>query len=89
VKNKGKGVEIICKDTGIGMNEEDQKKLFKEFSRIKNKHTVNTQGSGLGLSILKKIVALYDGEVKVESIEGAGTVFNVFLLTVIDGVNNG
>ncbi len=88
VKNKDNGVKIICRDTGIGMSEEDQKKLFQEFSRIKNKHTIKTQGSGLGLSILKKIVALYDGEVKIDSKEGTGTVFEVFLLTKTNGVNN-
>lgn len=83
------GIKIRCEDTGIGMSPEDQEKLFKEFSRIKNKFTVNVQGSGLGLSILKKIIALYNGEVIVESAEGKGTVFSVFLSTVIDGVNNG
>jgi len=82
------GIKIRCEDTGIGMSPEDQEKLFKEFSRIKNKFTVNVQGSGLGLSILKKIIALYNGEVIVESAEGKGTVFSVFLSTVIDGVNN-
>lgn len=89
VKKLDNGINIICKDTGIGMSIEDQEKLFKEFSRIKNRHTVNVQGSGLGLSILKKIVALYNGEIKVESAEEKGTTFNVFLSTVIDGVNNG
>ena len=88
VKKTGNGIKIRCEDTGIGMSPEDQEKLFKEFSRIKNKFTVNVQGSGLGLSILKKIVALYNGEVIVESAEGKGTVFSVFLSTVIDGVNN-
>ncbi|HNW82534.1 MAG TPA: ATP-binding protein [bacterium] len=88
VRKLDNGISIRCEDTGIGMSTEDQEKLFKEFSRIKNKYTVNIPGSGLGLSILKKIIALYDGEVKVESAEGKGTVFNVFLSTVIDGVNN-
>jgi two-component system sensor histidine kinase/response regulator len=68
-------VTIKVADTGIGMNEEQQAKLFKEFVRFKNDKTRNIEGSGLGLSILKRISLLYDGEVTVESEENKGTTF--------------
>jgi two-component system sensor histidine kinase/response regulator len=74
-------VTIKVADTGIGMNEEQQAKLFKEFVRFKNDKTRNIEGSGLGLSILKRISLLYDGEVTVESEEEKGT---TFIMTLLD-----
>ena len=71
--------QITVSDTGIGMNEAELKKLFGEFTRIKNEKTKNILGSGLGLSILKKLVALYGGEVKVESVPDQGSTFTVVL----------
>lgn len=78
VQKKG-SIEIICSDSGIGMNENELKNLFKEFTRIKNEKTKDIAGSGLGLSILKKIVNLYHGNIKVESNPGHGTKFNLLL----------
>ena len=70
---------IAVQDTGIGMTAEEQEHLFGEFVRIKNEHTRNVQGSGLGLSILKKLTAHYAGNVSVESEEGVGSTFTVKL----------
>jgi two-component system, sensor histidine kinase and response regulator len=73
-------LSIICKDTGIGIKEDDLDKLFQEFKRIKNKDTENITGTGLGLSILKRTAELYNGSVTVDSEEGKGTVFKVTLM---------
>lgn len=70
---------ITVADTGIGMTKEETGKLFKEFVRIKNDKTRSIMGSGLGLSILKRIVDLYDGKIEVDSKPGEGTVFKVML----------
>lgn len=67
------------KDTGIGMSEEEIKQLFKEFVRIKNDKTKHISGSGLGLSIVRKISELYHGKIEVNSIPGEGSVFTVYL----------
>lgn len=72
-------VMIRVTDTGIGMTEEEVTKLFGEFVRIKNDKTRNILGSGLGLSIMRKIAALYNGEVTVESVPDQGTTFTVTL----------
>ena len=72
-------VVIKVSDTGIGMTEDEVKKLFGEFVRIKNDKTRNILGSGLGLSIMRKITALYNGEVQVESVPDKGTTFTVTL----------
>lgn len=67
-------------DTGIGMKEEEKKKLFQEFYRAKNEQTRNIGGTGLGLSIVKRIVDSYAGKVEVESEYNVGTAFTVSLL---------
>ncbi|HSA34289.1 MAG TPA: ATP-binding protein [bacterium] len=79
----GHALKLQCRDTGIGMTAEETEKLFKEFTRIRNENTKNILGNGLGLSIVKKIVALYDGEVSVESRQGEGSVFTVILPGII------
>jgi signal transduction histidine kinase len=72
-------VTIDVADTGIGLTPEEAGRLFGEFVRIRNEQTQNILGSGLGLSIVKKLAALYGGEVSVESTPGAGSTFHVVL----------
>ena len=72
-------VQISVKDTGIGMTDEEVKKIFSEFVRIKNTKTINILGSGLGLSIVKKIAKLYSGETHVVSESDVGSTFTVIL----------
>lgn len=73
------GVRIRVSDTGIGMKKEDTEKLFKEFVRINNEKTKNITGSGLGLSIVKKVIDLYGGQINVDSEPEQGSTFTVFL----------
>ena len=68
---------ITVKDTGIGMEQKDVDKLFNEFTRIRNEKTKHISGSGLGLSILKKMVDKYNGTIEVNSKWGEGTEFIV------------
>ncbi|MCU0612484.1 MAG: ATP-binding protein [Candidatus Eisenbacteria bacterium] len=73
------GVRIRVVDTGIGMSEEECGRLFREFVRIKNSKTRDILGSGLGLSIVRRISALYQGTVSVHSTPDVGTTFEVVL----------
>jgi signal transduction histidine kinase len=73
-------VTIRMADTGIGMTPDELKRLFGEFSRIRNEKTAHILGSGLGLSIVKKLAALYGGEPAVESTPGTGTTVSVVLV---------
>jgi signal transduction histidine kinase len=81
---------IYCKvsDSGIGIQEEDIPKLFQEFSRIKNPQSKNVSGSGLGLSIVKKILELYGAEIKVESKLGEGSMFTMLFPTANSVIAN-
>ena len=81
VRLRAEGTEAVLavSDTGIGMTPEETGRLFGEFARIKNDKTRGISGSGLGLSIVKKLSRLYGGEVKVESSPNVGTTFTVTL----------
>lgn len=70
---------IKVSDTGIGMTEEEVGKLFADFMRIKNEKTRGILGSGLGLSILRKLARMYGGDVSVESKSDVGSTFTVAL----------
>jgi signal transduction histidine kinase len=72
-------LRISVSDTGIGMAEEETRNIFDDFVRIKNQQTKGIAGSGLGLSIVKKIVDMYKGSIKVQSNPGQGTTFIITL----------
>ncbi|MFQ5401515.1 MAG: sensor histidine kinase, partial [Anaerolineae bacterium] len=74
------GVHIISvfpQDTGIGISEEDLPHLFDRFYRGQFVGQSNIPGTGLGLAVVKAIVVLHGGDIKVTSKEGAGSVFVV------------
>jgi len=79
IRRKGGAVRIAVTDTGIGLSPEEAGKLFNEFTRIKNERTVKILGSGLGLSTVRKIANMYDGEATVKSEPGVGSTFTVTL----------
>ena len=67
-------VEII--DSGIGIKEEDQAKLFKLFGFVSDSAHMNTSGIGLGLVISQQIVDQFEGSIKFESTYGVGSTFS-------------
>ncbi len=79
ITRKDNTVTITVKDTGIGMEEDECKRIFDDFVRIKNEKTTRILGSGLGLSTVKKIALIYDGDVSVTSEPGKGSAFTVTL----------
>lgn len=68
---------FYVKDNGIGMTEEFQKQMYNTFSRETRTQVNSTQGSGLGLSIVKQMVDLMEGTIVCESVPGTGTSFTV------------
>jgi len=79
LEDRGNEVVITVADTGIGMTPEECSRLFGEFVRIKNEKTRMIEGSGLGLSIVRRLAHLYGGEVTVASTPGEGSTFTVSL----------
>jgi len=74
-------IRIEIQDTGIGIPEESMPRLFTEFYRASNARSVEADGTGLGLALVKETVDQHRGRVRVESEEGRGTVFIVHLPT--------
>lgn len=64
-------------DTGIGIPEESLHQIYERFYRVDKSHSREIGGTGLGLAITKSAVLLHRGSIKVESVEGEGTVFTV------------
>ena len=78
-EEKEKEVIIHVKDTGIGIPEEDQPHIFEKFYRTNQKEVREKPGNGLGLSVVKQIIMLHGGEIKLESKLGEGTHFIIAL----------
>lgn len=70
-------VRISIRDEGPGFSDDDKKRLFGKFARLSAKPTGGENSTGLGLSIVKKLVEAMEGTIKVESEFGAGTTFVV------------
>ena len=70
-------IRITVEDTGIGMTQPEMDRLFQDFVRIRNEKTKNIAGSGLGLSIVKKLTESYNGTIELNSIPDKGSKFVV------------
>lgn len=68
---------ISVKDTGMGIRKEDMGKLFESFQRLDEEKNRNIEGTGLGMNITMSLLKLMDGDMKVESEYGKGSVFTV------------
>ncbi len=75
IKDKGESVEVSVKDTGIGIPEDKLGIVFERFRQVNSSLTRNHEGSGIGLSIVKNLVELHGGTIRVESEYGKGTEF--------------
>ncbi len=69
-------LDIAVKDTGIGIKREDMKKLFSEFERIEEERNRKVEGTGLGMSITKRLLEMMGSSLQVESIYKLGSKFS-------------
>jgi two-component system sensor histidine kinase SenX3 len=72
-------IEILVKDQGLGISEENIERIFERFYRVDPARSRATGGTGLGLSIVKHVVGNHGGEVKVWSALGVGSTFAIRL----------
>ncbi|MBU0469779.1 MAG: heavy metal sensor histidine kinase [Candidatus Omnitrophica bacterium] len=77
-KNDG-NAELVFSDTGIGISESDQSKIFDRFYRVDSSRNRSSGGSGLGLNIVKSVVQSYFGEISVKSQPEKGSTFTIKL----------
>jgi len=79
LKGIKKNIEIKIKDSGIGIPEEQQERIFSKFFRGSNVMRMETEGSGLGLFIAKNIIEAHGGQIWFDSKKGKGTTFYINL----------
>jgi signal transduction histidine kinase len=69
--------KILIIDSGLGIKEEEQNKVFKKFAKISNKPTAGENSTGLGLSIVKRLTEMLNGNISFKSVYGSGTTFTL------------
>lgn len=79
VESTADSVKISVKDFGIGIQHEDQHKIFDRFFRGGSELTRSVKGSGIGLTIVKKIIEAHRGTISLDSTPGKGSTFHVTL----------
>lgn len=72
-------IVVHVKDNGIGISQEELPKIFERFYRINKSHSREAGGSGLGLTITKRLIESHDGQIEVSSKPGCGSVFTVII----------
>lgn len=78
-------IKFVVQDTGIGIKEEDIKKLFVAFERIEEKRNRNIEGTGLGINICVQLLEMMNSSLKVESEYGKGSIFSFVLEQKVNG----
>jgi signal transduction histidine kinase/CheY-like chemotaxis protein len=73
-------LNFSVRDTGIGIKKDDVEKLFVEFQQLDTRKNRNIEGTGLGLTITRRLVQLMGGTVNVESVYGEGTTFSFYVI---------
>ena len=78
IKDEKNGI-VSIRDEGVGISEEDTKRIFDRFYRVDDSRTKATGGTGLGLAIVKRIVEIHKGEIEILSELGKGTKISIIL----------
>lgn len=73
------GIEIILKDNGIGIDSDQQKRVFHRFYRVSTGNLHNVKGFGLGLNYVKTMITAHHGQISLSSNLGKGSSFKIFL----------
>ncbi|MFW5691728.1 MAG: GAF domain-containing protein [Chloroflexota bacterium] len=69
-------VEVVVRDTGVGMTTDDVARIFERFSQVDGSSTRRAGGTGLGLTITRQLIEMHGGEIRVDSEPGVGSTFS-------------
>jgi PAS domain S-box-containing protein len=75
LRRKKKHIQLHVRDTGVGIADQDLPRIFDRFTRIENSKSRTCEGTGIGLALVKELVALHGGTIKVTSHPGRGSLF--------------
>ncbi len=78
-RNEGDWLTVAVSDTGIGIRTEDQERIWEAFTQVDGSHARKYQGTGLGLTLVRKFVEMHGGRVWLESRYGEGSTFHFTL----------
>lgn len=79
MQQENQGLRLSVSDTGMGISDTDMPRLFERFSRLESSQIDSTQGTGLGLLLIKELTKMHGGSVEVTSTLGRGSCFSVWL----------
>jgi PAS domain S-box-containing protein len=79
LKSNKKHVQLIVRDTGIGISRDNLNRIFERFNRINGARSRTFEGSGIGLALVRELVAIHSGKIKVDSTMGQGSEFIVII----------
>lgn len=77
IRERKKYVQLIVRDTGVGIARSNLRVIFDRFKRVENAGARTIEGSGIGLALVRELVSLHGGNIKVKSQEGKGSEFTV------------
>jgi two-component system cell cycle sensor histidine kinase PleC len=78
-KMTGPHLQIAVADNGVGIPQREIEHIFHPFYQVKDQHLDEKPGMGMGLAVVKALVELHNGQIRVESTEGVGSIFEVSL----------
>ena len=79
-------IEIIVEDTGIGISQEDQEFIFKRFSQVEGTGATKASSSGIGLTLVKYIIELHGGYIRLESELNKGSRFTIGIPNIVENI---
>lgn len=74
-----RNLKLVVSDNGIGISENDKHKIFERFFKAQNSTSINQEGTGIGLAIVKELVEMHHGDINVDSALNSGTTFTIRL----------
>ena len=88
IKEIKDNIEITVEDTGIGISKEDQEFIFKRFEQVESTEVTKVSSSGIGLTLVKYVIELHGGYIRLESEINKGSRFTIGLPDIVQGLGD-